>query len=57
MCCSRNKYHYDVRKLRQFPDHIKEGELLDVSEAGDISLMKDMKEGEALFMVNQVDVG
>ena len=57
MCCSRNKYHYDVRKLRQFPDHIKEWELLDVSEAGDISLMKDMKEGEALFMVNQVDVG
>ena len=44
MCWSRNKYHYAVRKLKKLSAKNRAIELLEASEAGDIALMKAMKE-------------
>ena len=43
-CCSRNKYHYAVRKLRKMSGKIRAEQFLEASEAGDIALMKAMQE-------------
>ena len=44
MCWSRNKFPYAVRKLRKMSENIRAEQLLEASEAGDIELMKAMKE-------------